>query len=183
MFVLLVDTILPQGVKYMNRRIFPIALILILLVLVPVTSATLRTSNSSQSKYALGINLGTNTGLGFQYRANRDFDVIGNLGLNNFGTSHLSFDMAANYKINEFWIDNADFDVTMGLGVNVGIPVSDGHGVNFSVLVPFGIVYHFESVPIDMYVRIAPGLRILHEGAVAINVGFSGFIGALWRFN
>ncbi len=154
-----------------------------LLVLVPVSSATWRTSNSSQSKFALGLNLGTNTGLGFQYRANRDFDVIGNLGLNNLGVSHLSFDMAANYKINEFYIDRADFDVTMGIGANVGIPLDDGHGVNFSVLVPFGIVYHFTEVPIDMYIRIAPGVRILHEGNVDINVGFSGFIGALWRFD
>ncbi|HKM07162.1 MAG TPA: hypothetical protein VJ869_09240 [Sphaerochaeta sp.] len=167
----------------MKRRIIPIALILMVLVLVPVASAPWRTTTSSQSQFALGLNLGTNTGLGFQYRANRDFDVVGNLGLNNFGVSHLSFDIAANYKINEFWIDSADFDVTMGLGVNVGIPLSDGHGVNFSVLVPFGVVYHFESVPIDIYVRIAPGLRILNEGAVDINVGFSGFVGALWRFN
>jgi len=158
-------------------------MVLLVLIVVPLSSASLRTSSAAYSKFALGLNLGTNTGLGFQYRANRDFDVIGNLGLNNFGVSHLSFDMAANYKINEFYIDRADFDVTMGIGVNVGIPLDDNHGVNFSVLVPFGIVYHFTEVPIDMYVRIAPGIRIINEGNVDVNVGFSGFIGALWRFD
>jgi hypothetical protein len=167
----------------MKKRIFPIVMVLLVLIVVPLSSASLRTSSAAYSKFALGLNLGTNTGLGFQYRANRDFDVIGNLGLNNFGVSHLSFDMAANYKINEFYIDRADFDVTMGIGVNVGIPLDDNHGVNFSVLVPFGIVYHFTEVPIDMYVRIAPGIRIINEGNVDVNVGFSGFIGALWRFD
>lgn len=158
-------------------------MVFLVLILVPVSSASLRTSSAAYSKFALGLNLGTNTGLGFQFRANRDFDIIGNLGLNNFGVSHLSFDIAANYKINEFYIDRADFDVTMGLGANVGIPLDDSHGVNFSVLVPFGIVYHFTEVPMDMYVRIAPGVRIINEGNVDVNVGFSGFIGALWRFD
>ncbi len=167
----------------MKKRTYLIVFSLLILILVPVASAPLRTSSAAYSKFALGLNLGTNTGLGFQYRANRDFDVIGNLGLNNFGVSHLSFDMAANYKINEFQIDRADFDVTMGLGVNVGIPLSSGHGMNFAVLVPFGIMYHIRDVPIDLYFRLAPGLQIVKEGVVDINFGFSAFLGALWRFN
>jgi|GEM_PF-451062 len=167
----------------MKKRTFLIVFTLLILILVPVSSASLRTSSASYSRFALGLNLGTNTGLGFQVRANRDFDIIGNLGLNNFGVKHLAFDVAANYKIGEFNIDRADFDVTMGLGANVGIPLDNDHGVNFSVLVPFGIVYHFTEVPIDMYVRLAPGVRIFNEGEIDISVGFSGFIGALWRFD
>lgn len=167
----------------MKKRTYLIVFTLLALILVPVASAPLRTSSASYSKFALGLNLGTNTGLGFQFRANRDFDVIGNVGLNNFGDSHISFDMAANYKIGEFNIDRAYFDVTMGLGAYVGIPVKDGYKVNFAILVPFGVVYHFTEVPIDMYVRIAPGLSIIDAGEVKLGVGFSGFIGALWRFN
>ncbi len=167
----------------MKKRIYPIVAILLVLVLVPLTAAPFRGTSASYSKFALGLNLGTNTGLGFQYRANRDFDVIGNLGLNDFGVDHLSFDMAANYKISEFWIDRADFDVTMGLGVNVGIPLKEGENINFAVLVPFGIMYHFTEVPIDMYIRLAPGVRIIKGGNVDIGFDMSAFIGALWRFN
>lgn len=159
------------------------AMILIVLVLVPVSAASLNTSSAAQSRYAVGLNLGTNSGLGFQYRANRDFDIIGNLGLNNFGTSHLSFDVAANYKISEFSIEKADFDVTMGLGAYVGIPLKDGEKVDFALLVPFGVVYHFESAPVDIYLRIAPGLKIIEGGTVGLGLGFSGYLGALWRFN
>ena len=167
----------------MKKSTFLIVVTLLVLILTPVASAPLRTSSAAYSKVAIGLNLGTNTGLGFQYRANRDFDVIGNLGLNNFGVTHLSFDMAANYKISEFRIDRADFDVTMGLGVNVGIPVSSGRGVNFAVLVPFGIMYHIRDVPIDLYFRLAPGLQIVEDGVVEIDFGFSAFLGALWRFD
>lgn len=158
-------------------------LTILVLVLVPATSASLKTSSAAYSKYAFGLNLGTNTGLGFQVRANRDFDIVGNLGLDNFTTSHLSFDVAANYKINEFSLDRADFDVTMGLGVNVGVPLSTDHGFDFSVLAPFGIVYHFTEVPIDVYFRLAPGVQIVKANDVNFGFGFSAFLGGLWRFD
>ncbi|HKL56851.1 MAG TPA: hypothetical protein VJ854_00505 [Sphaerochaeta sp.] len=167
----------------MKKRIYPIVLVLLVLILVPVTAAPFNGRSASYSKFALGINLGTNTGLGFQYRANRDFDVIGNLGFSNFGNSHLSFDVAANYKIGQFNIDRADFDVTLGGGVNVGIPLKDGQGFDFTVLFPFGIVYHFTEAPIDVYIRLAPGFQIVKGDEVGFGFGFSGFLGALWRFN
>ncbi|HHT79768.1 MAG TPA: hypothetical protein GXZ69_00825 [Spirochaetales bacterium] len=166
----------------MKKRNFLIVLALLALVLAPVASAPLKASSAAYSKYALGLNLGTNTGLGFQIRANRDFDIIGNLGLENFDSSHLSFDVAANYKIAEFNIDRAEFDVTMGLGANVAIPLSSEQGFDFSVLVPFGVVYHFTEVPIDVYFRLAPGLQIVKGNDVGLGFGFSAFLGGLWRF-
>ena len=166
----------------MKKRTYVIVVALLVMFLVPVASAPLRTSSAAYSKYALGLNLGTNTGLGFQVRANRDFDIIGNLGLDNFNSSQLSFDVAANYKINEFSIDRADFDVTMGLGVNVGIPLNSDDGFDFSVLVPFGIVYHFTEVPIDVYFRLAPGIQIVKGNDVGLGFGFSAFLGGLWIF-
>ncbi len=167
----------------MKKRTYLIVFALLILMVVPVASAPLRTSSAAYSKYALGLNLGTNTGLGFQVRANRDFDIIGNLGLNNFDSSKLSFDVAANYKINEFRIDRADFDVTMGLGVSVGVPLNDSHGFDFSVLVPFGVTYHFSEVPIDVYFRLAPGIQIVKGNDVGLGFGFSAFLGGLWRFD
>jgi hypothetical protein len=104
------------------------------------------------------------------------------LGLENFESSHLSFDVAANYKIAEFNIDRAEFDVTMGLGANVAIPLSSEQGFDFSVLVPFGVVYHFTEVPIDVYFRLAPGLQIVKGNDVGLGFGFSAFLGGLWRF-
>ena len=167
----------------MKKRTYLVVFTLLVLILVPVASAPFGGSSAAYSKFALGLNLGTNTGLGFQYRANRDFDVIGNLGFNDFGNSHLSFDVAANYKIGQFNIDRAEFDVTMGGGVNVGIPLKAESGFDFAVLVPFGVVYHFTEAPIDVYFRLAPGFQIVKGDEVGFGFGFSGFLGALWRFN
>ena len=158
-----------------------LVLFLVALVLAPAASATLTTSSAANSKYAVGLNVGTNTGIGFQYRMNREFDIIGNLGLQNFGLKYLSFDFAANYKVAEFSIEKADFDVTVGVGPNVGIPIDGTSKVTLAVLAPVGIVYSIDkdTIPLDLYLRVAPGLSILPE----IGFGFSGYIGALWRFN
>lgn len=157
---------------------------LLALILAPVTAAPFKNATSgSYSKYALGLNVGTNTGLGFQYKVNRDFDITGNLGLNNFNTNSLSFDAAATYKIAEFNIDKAKFDVTLGLGGNVGIPLVSGGSFNVSALVPVGVTYHFTNVPIDVYLRVAAGVKIIDSGALNIGFDYGAFLGGLWRFD
>ncbi|WP_320127731.1 hypothetical protein [uncultured Sphaerochaeta sp.] len=160
-------------------------MILVALVLVPATSATYNLSSAAKSTYAVGLNIGTNTGIGFQYRVNKDFDLIGNLGLEYFGISRLSFDVAANYKVSQFSIENADFIVTVGLGGLVAIPLESGVGFDLSALVPVGLVYSFDKdvAPIDIYLRLAPGLRIIQNNSVHLGLGFSGYLGALWRFD
>jgi hypothetical protein len=54
-----------------------LALILVALVLVPATAAT---DGVAKSDLAVGLNLGTNTGVGVQYRMDK-FDIVGNVGL------------------------------------------------------------------------------------------------------
>jgi hypothetical protein len=162
-----------------------LVLVLVAIILVPVTSAALETSSAAKSKYAVGLNLGTNSGIGFQYKMNKDFDLIGNLGLNNFATTRLSLDAAVNVKVYQFSIEDADFDVTVGLGGYVGIPLQSGVGFDVSALVPVGVVYSFDEdiAPIDVYLRLAPGVQLIKDGAFKLGLGFSGYFGGLWRFN
>jgi hypothetical protein len=167
----------------MKRFFF--VLVLVVLILVPATSATLQTSSAANSKYAVGLNLGTNTGIGFQYRMNDKFDVIGNLGLRNFGIHKLALDAAANFKVYEFSIEKADFVVTLGLGGYLGIPIQSGYKMDLAVLVPVGLVYSIDKdiVPIDLYFRLAPGAMIIKDGTTGFDFGISSYLGALWRFN
>lgn len=153
-----------------------LALILVTLVLVPATAAT---EGVSKSDFAVGLNLGTNTGVGVQYRMN-DFDLIGNIGFDLFN-GYLSVDAAANYKVAEFNIEEAQFDVTVGGGAYVGIPLESSKDLGLAVIVPVGIVYSMNNAdfPLDFYLRIAPGIRILPD--VGFHIG--GYLGALWRFN
>ena len=153
-----------------------LALILVALVLVPVTAATER---ASKTDLAVGLNLGTNSGVGVQYRMN-DFDLIGNLGFDLFN-GYLSVDAAANYKVAEFNIEKAQFDVTVGGGAYLGIPIESGAKLGLAAIIPVGIVYSMNNndFPLDFYLRIAPGISILPD--VGFHVG--GYLGALWRFN
>jgi hypothetical protein len=116
---------------------------------------------------------------------NKDFDLIGNLGFNNFTTTRLSFDAAVNVKVYQFSIEDADFDVTVGAGGYVGIPLQSGLGFDVSALVPVGIVYSFDEdiIPIDVYLRLAPGLQIVKDNVIDLDFDFMGYVGGLWRFN
>jgi hypothetical protein len=162
-----------------------LVLVLVAMILVPVTSAAMETSSAAKSTYAVGLNLGTNSGIGFQYKLNKDFDLIGNLGLDNFATTRLSFDAAVNVKVYQFSIEDADFDVTVGAGAYVGIPLQSGLGFDVSAIVPVGIVYSFDEdiAPIDLYIRLAPGLQIIKANVIDLGFDFMGYIGGLWRFN
>ncbi|MGH0054549.1 MAG: hypothetical protein ACQ5SW_14280 [Sphaerochaetaceae bacterium] len=152
-----------------------LAVLLLALVLLPATAA----ERASKTDLAVGLNLGTNTGVGVQYRIN-DLDVIGNIGFGFIGGSNLSVDAAANYKIAEFSIENAQFDVTLGGGAAMSIPFESGKKFGLAAIVPVGIVYSLEDkdFPLDFYLRLAPGVSILPD--VGFHMG--GYLGALWRF-
>lgn len=152
-----------------------LAVLLLAMVLLPATAA----ERASKTDLAVGLNLGTNTGVGVQYRMN-DFDVIGNVGFGFIGGSSLSVDAAANYKVAEFNIEKAQFDVTVGGGAALSIPFEEGKKLGLAAIVPVGIVYSMDNkdLPLDFYLRLAPGVSILPD--VGFHMG--GYIGALWRF-
>ncbi len=152
----------------MKKVVF--AILAVMLVLVPV---------SAQSNFALGLNLGTNMGVGFQFQM-KDFDLVGNVGYSLVDAKHLSVDAAASYKVADFAISKAQFDVTAGIGGYVNIPFSDQASLGAAVLVPVGVKYSLanKNVPLDFILRLSPGLRILPD----LGFGFGGNLAILWRF-
>ncbi|NCC11268.1 MAG: hypothetical protein EOM31_12405, partial [Bacteroidia bacterium] len=155
-----------------------LALILVALIVVPVTAAT---GGAAKSDLAVGLNLGTNTGVGVQYRMN-DFDIVGNVGLENFGGT-LAADVAANYAVYDFNIEKAKFDVTVGVGLAMSLPFADGN-ISLGVIIPFGLFYSMDNndFPLDFYLRVGPSIRLI-KGDKANLIGGYGVLGALWRFN
>ncbi|MGE4453880.1 MAG: hypothetical protein AB7D92_05045 [Sphaerochaeta sp.] len=149
-----------------------LAVLLLALVLLPATAA----ERASKTDLAVGLNLGTNSGVGVQYRMN-DFDVIGNLGFDVFDGT-FAVDAAANYKVAEFSIEKADFDVTVGGGVALNL----GSDINLAAIVPVGVAYHLENndFPLDFYFRTGPAFRLIKESKEFF--GWYGALGALWRF-
>ncbi len=147
-------------------------LLAVMLVLAPV---------SAKNDVAVGVNLGTNMGVGFQYQM-KDFDLVGNVGysLLDLQNPHLSVDAAASYKVYEFAINKAKFDVTVGLGGSANIPFTQGGGFGVAALVPVGLRYSLDAknVPLDFILRVSPGVQILPK----VGFGWGANLAVLWRF-
>lgn len=166
----------------MKKRIAVIALV-ILCAAAPMFAASNTTGAADRNTLGVGLNLGTNTGVGFRYGYG-PFDVIANVGFDflKFGNGNwaLSFDVGASYQV--YTIDggrNLQFPITVGLIAAPGVTFGSSPSFNLSVMVPVGIEYTFDDVPVTAYFRLAPGMKILPS------VGFTcgAFIGALWNFD
>ncbi|MGN0906390.1 MAG: hypothetical protein ACI4NM_04520 [Bullifex sp.] len=166
----------------MKKRIIVIAL-LVLCLMTPVFAASYKGS-ADKGSVGVGLNLGTNTGVGFRYGMGK-FDVLANFGLNNFKFNpfSMSADAAVSYKV--YTIDggrNLQFPITVGAGGALGLTFGEKVGIDLSVLVPVGIEYTFNEVPITLYLRLAPGVQLLKDTSFNIGFAFAGYIGALWNF-
>jgi|SRR5690554_6345267 hypothetical protein len=154
-----------------NMRKVLLTLVVITLILVPV---------SAKNALAVGVNLGTNAGVAVQYQLS-DFDVVANVGYNFLNQGYLSADVTASYKVTDFNIGEALIDVTAGFGALMGIPVTSGAQFGVAAMVPVGLRYSLDSkeVPLDFYLRVAPGVQILPKLDFAWGANFA----VLWRFN
>lgn len=148
--------------------------VLIMMVLVPALAAPV-----ARSSWSSGINLGTGAQGAAQYRLNDEVDIVVGLGLDFFYNA-IYGDVVANFRVGGFNIDQAEFDVTVGGGVLVGFY---DQMVELSVVAPVGVTYKFpeEVIPLDLYVRVGPAIRIL-KGYQANVLGLYSYVGAMYRF-
>lgn len=172
----------------MKKRVLIIAL-LIALILVPVSAASYRGSERDGA-FGIGLNLGTNTGVGLKFGMG-NFDILANVGLLNFGIGEdglsMSGDVAVSYNV--YTIDggrNLEFPITVGLGATTSFHFGDPFLFNLGVVVPVGIEYSFAQlnpdVPITVYLRLAPGVSLINGNDFKVGFAFAGYLGALWMF-
>jgi len=170
----------------MKKKIAIVAL-LVLCLAAPVFAGN-TIGASKRNTLGVGLNLGTNTGVGFRYGIG-NFDVIANFGLDllHIGSNGLAFggDAGVAYQVYNFDLGHGNYmPLTVGLVGVTSFAASD-NGVDFdlSVLVPVGIEYTFQDVPITLYLRLAPGMRIMQNTAIDLGFDFGAYIGALWNFD
>jgi hypothetical protein len=157
----------------MRKRMVLIS-VLIMMVLLPVIAAP-RASDS----WSTGISLGTEAQGVAQYRLSDGVDLMIGLGLD-FYYGAIFTDVVANFRVGGFTIGEAAFDVTVGGGVLVGFY---NELVELSVIVPVGITYRIpeEILPVDVYFRIGPSIRIL-KGYRSDVLGIISYAGVMYRF-
>ena len=166
----------------MKKKVLLIAL-LVALILAPVTAASYRGSENDGA-IGVGLNLGTNTGVGLKFGFG-DFDVLANIGLDNFRFNPFSLggDVAVSYEVYDFDFGRGHhMPLTVGVGASMGFVFDDPFVFDLAVLVPVGISYQIPDFPMQFYLRLAPGLRLLEQTKFNLGFGFAGYIGALWMF-
>ena len=148
------------------KRILIIA-VLALIVVFPVTAAS--------TSWAAGLHIGTGASLAGQFQMDK-FKLNVNLGYG-FINKYVAADVFADYQVYEFNIDKARFGVTAGAGANLAL-VNKKFGL--AAIVPVGVVYRLDNkdIPLDIYLRVQPGVLILPE----VKFHIDAYLGAVWRF-
>lgn len=168
----------------MKKKVL-ILLVVAVLAIAPAMAAT--RGSSDDGSFGIGLNLGTNTGLGMKFGMGK-FDVLANVGLANFNIGadgfNLGGDVAVSYEVYDIDIKGPHhMPVTVGLGAAMNFRFADQFGFDLSLVVPVGLEYQIPDVPVAFYLRLAPGISIMENTKVDIGFGFAGYIGVLWVFD
>ena len=150
-----------------KKKVF-LVLALVLIIALPVSAAGYMKSN--------GIGVGLTggypvAGVAAKYGMD-DFRLVGTLGYNYGGG--VAVEAGAQYDLTEFDIDGIPFYVNVGVTGAVSI----GSTVYLSANVPFGVSYFFEDYPVEVFLKVGPGVRILPS--LGFDIGAA--LGGLWYF-
>lgn len=140
-----------------------------------------------EGSFALGVNLGTNTGVAVRYGYGR-FDIFGDVGvdfitLGREGEFAIGADVGASWEVYDFDFGNGHhMPLTVGLMVPLGFGFGDDFIFNLSVLAQVGVQYKLPKYPWSFYARLGLGLGL--DIAPDFDLFFSGAgsIGALYHF-
>ena len=148
----------------MKKVLLVIALVLV--IALPLTAA----SYSKTNGVGVGLTGGWPvSGVAVKY-AMDDFRAVGTVGYN-FNSS-FAIEAGAQYDVYEFEIGELPF--YMNVGVTGAMFIGGDFGL--SVNVPVGVSYFFEELPIEAFLKVGPGVKILPDLAFDIGVA----LGGLW---
>jgi hypothetical protein len=162
----------------MKKKIV-LVVMLVALILVPVTAAS--TQGAAKTKFGVGLNLGTNEGVAFQYKISNQFDLIANI---SFGAvyGYIGGDVGVNFKVADFDWTDGDWFLTVGVVGTPGVVIpkgDDGAKFYLGAFAPVRLNYSFPKAPWSFYLTLAPGLQIVPS----LGFQMQGNIGAMYLFN
>ena len=163
------------------------AIVLLIIAVLAITPAMAAPrGSSSEGSVGVGLNLGTNTGLGLKFDMGK-FDILANIGLMNFNIGadgfNLGTDVAVSYEVYDFDLGGEHhMPLTLGLGAVMGFDIGKTFGFDLGLVVPVGIEYKIPDFPMSFYLRLAPGIGLVDNSSFRMHFAFAGYIGALWVF-
>lgn len=157
----------------MNRVFRPILFVFVVfLLIVPAHSA-------ETGPFGAGIVVGSDSGLSLAWRLSQNNTLQGSVGWN--FTDSDSMSVTADYLFH--FDDILTFDTTtipvyIGCGARATLPFSNDADFTLGVRIPVGIRWLFEEVPVEAFLELSPGLKLVPKTAAALAFG----LGARWYF-
>lgn len=170
----------------MKKKIF-IVLFAVVLAAMPLAAASNNYHGTSEEgSVGIGLNLGTNTGLGLKFGMGK-FDIVANIGLDavHAGSNGLGLggDVGVQYEVYDIQIDGPHhMPVTVGLLVPMGFFFGDPFNMSLGVQVMAGLEYQIPDVPVLFYLRVGLGIDMTITNEFSLGFGGSGALGVLYVF-
>lgn len=172
------------GGTSMKKKVL-VLLVVAVLAVAPAMAAGYRGS-AEEGSVGVGINLGTNTGLGLKFGMGK-FDIFADVGLDAWHISSdgvgLGGDVGVSYEVYDIDLGGKHhMPITVGLMVPMGFFFGNSFSMNLGVVIQAGLEYQFPEVPILLYLRLGGGIDMKIVGDWMLGGLFAGSIGALWMF-
>ena len=163
------------------KKALTVLLVLVAIVAMPLAAADSR-GTSEEGAIGIGLNLGTNNGLGLKFGMGK-FDIFADVGLSVIGGMGLGFDVGVSYEVYD-----ADFGgghhmpVTVGVMVPMAFRWNNPFAWDIGALAQVGLEYQIPDVPVLFYLRVGLGVNFTIAPEFKPNVGGAGGIGVLYVF-
>ena len=172
------------GGTSMKKKVL-VLLVVAVLAVAPAMAASYRGS-AEEGSVGVGINLGTNTGLGLKFGMGK-FDIFADVGLDawHIGSDGVGLggDVGVSYEVYDIDLGGKHhMPITVGLMVPMGFFFGNNFSMNLGVVIQAGLEYQFPEVPILLYLRLGGGIDMKIVGDWTLGGLFAGSIGALWMF-
>ena len=158
-------------------------LVLLVVAILAITPAMAANSKgaSEDGSVGIGLNLGTNTGLGLKFGMGK-FDIFANVGLSFLNGYGLGADVGVSYEVYDIDLGGKHhMPVTVGLMAPVEMNWNPFY-LSVSALIHAGLEYQIPDVPVLFYLRAGLGLGIGIASDVTFKFTGAGALGVLYVF-
>lgn len=153
-----------------------IVLALVALAIVPV---------AAKGVGAIGLELGSPSGVTFNYDINDKWDGYATIGFGFIGDQTVRFAVGGQYKVAEFNIEKAEFDVNVGLQSGATIYLGDNVYFGVPILATGAVSYDWTWKDVGdftAYIRLGLGIGLVFGDSVGAGFDGAGALGCVYHF-
>lgn len=146
-----------------------------LLVIFAFAVLTVPALHAEPGAFGAGVVIGSNTGVSVALRLTDVNTIQASFGWSFVDSKGLSVTADYLFHFDDILsIQGTVIPVYLGVGGKAYIPFSDNGDFTLGARVPVGLRWLFTSVPVEVFVEVAPGLKLYPKTAGIFDVGLGG---------